>query len=599
MTDQKLENKEPHLNELPAVGNYDGKEFTGDRILATSNAEALLPSFSHKKGVVTPDGEEPTDLEKRTLQHVPENLPLSAWLVAAVELSERFTYYGMTGVFQNYIQRPLDGSLGRGALGLGRQGATGLVTFFQFWCYVTPIFGAIVADQYLGKYLAILCFCLVYIVGLLILFLTSLPVSLAHGAGLGGFIVAIIIIGIGTGGIKSNVAPLIADQYTRKRMAIKTNKKGQRVIIDPALTIQRIYMIFYACINIGALSLLATPYLERDVGFWSAYLLGLCVFITGTSVLIFGRKFYVIRPPEGSVITNAFKAVWVMIINRNMDAPKSSFQVEQGMGRSFPWNDHFVDELKRALVACQVFAFYPIYWAVYGQFSGNFVAQAGQMEGHGIPNDLMQNFDPISIIIIIPILDRIIYPILQRFHISFRPISRISLGFTVASLAMLYAAVVQHLIYSTGPCFQNPLCDLSKVDGVARGNHVHIGIQTPAYVFIGISEIFASVSGLEYAYTKAPPSMKSFVQAMYLLTNAFGAAIGEALIPAAYDPAILWMFVGLCGASLTAGIIFWFTFRKLNDKEEVLNALDYDGMKEEGEGDYPQSQLEKETKSGL
>jgi POT family proton-dependent oligopeptide transporter len=50
-------------------------------------------------------------------------------------------------------------------------------------------------------------------VGLLILLLTSLPVSLEHGAGLGGFIAAILVIGVGTGGIKSNVSPLIADQY--------------------------------------------------------------------------------------------------------------------------------------------------------------------------------------------------------------------------------------------------------------------------------------------------------------------------------------------------------------------------------------------------
>lgn len=84
---------------------------------------------------ITPDGEEPNDDEKRSLRHVAENLPLSAWLVAIVELSERFTYYGMSGMFQNYVMRPLDGSKGRGALGMGHQGATGLTTFFQFWCY--------------------------------------------------------------------------------------------------------------------------------------------------------------------------------------------------------------------------------------------------------------------------------------------------------------------------------------------------------------------------------------------------------------------------------------------------------------------------------
>jgi POT family proton-dependent oligopeptide transporter len=442
---------------------------------------------------------------------------------------------------------------------------------------VTPILGAIIADQYLGKYKTIVLFCGVYLVGLLILVCTSIPTALEHGAGVGGFIVAILIIGLGTGGIKSNVAPLIADQYKRKKMAVSTTKKGERVIIDPALTIQRIYMIFYGCINLGSLSLLATPYMERDVGFWSAYLLCLCMFACGTLVLIVGRKYYVVRPPQGSIITDAFKALGIMIVNRNMDAAKPSWQAANGGKRTnLPWDDHFIDELKRALIACRVFCFFPIYWVVYGQFSGNFVTQAAQMQGHGIPNDLMQNFDPISIIVFIPILETLVYPLMRRMHIRFRPITRISLGFVVASLAMMYAAIVQHLIYVAGPCYDSPLCDASIVDGVAQGNQVHIAIQTPAYVFIGISEIFASVSGLEYAYTKAPPSMKSFVQSMYLLTNAFGSALAEALTPAAFDPAILWMFVGLACASFLVGIIFWLVFHHLNAQEDDLNKLDAD-----------------------
>ncbi|KKK21638.1 hypothetical protein P175DRAFT_0500965 [Aspergillus ochraceoroseus IBT 24754] len=548
---------------------------SGDAAIAPVNEKE--PYNDEKALAMTPDGEEPNADEVKGLRHVAENLPLSAWLVAVVELCERFTYYGMSGLFQNYVQRPLDGSEGRGALGMGHQGATGLTTFFQFWCYVTPIIGAIVADQYLGKYKTIVLFCIFYLIGLLILVCTSIPGALEHGAGLGGFIAAILIIGLGTGGIKSNVAPLIADQYKRKKMAVKTLPKGERVIIDPSLTIQRIYMIFYGAINVGSLSLLATPYMERDIGFWSAYLLCFCMFAVGTLVLVFGRKYYVVRPPQGSVITNAFRALWIMVINRNLDAPKPSWQATNGGQRTnLPWDDHFIDELKRALVACRVFCFYPIYWVVYGQFSGNFVTQAGQMQGHGIPNDLMQNFDPISIIVFIPILESLVYPLLRRMHIRFRPITRISLGFIVASLAMMYAAIVQHLIYSAGPCYDSPLCDASLIDGEAQGNRVHIAIQTPAYVFIGISEIFASVSGLEYAYTKAPPSMKSFVQSMYLLTNAFGSALAEALTPAAFDPAILWMFVGLAVASFLVGIIFYILYRHLNDQEDTMNALDAD-----------------------
>ncbi|CZT41771.1 probable peptide transporter PTR2-A [Rhynchosporium secalis] len=526
----------------------------------------------------TPDEEEPTEQEKQTLRRIGETLPVAAWLVAIIELSERFTFYGCQGLFQNYVQRPLDGSLGRGALGRGHQTATALTTFFSLWCYVTPILGAVVADQYLGKYKTLIVFACVYIVGLLILVLTSLPVALEHGAGMGGFVAAILIIGIGTGGIKANVAPLIADQYQRKKMAIKTIvKTGERVIIDPAVTIQRIYLIFYCCINIGALSLLATPYMERDIGFWSAFLLCLCMFVVGLTALVLGRKQYIVRPPQGSIITDAFKAIWIMFKYRNMNAPKPSYQEEFGRKHPTPWDDLFIDELKRALQACKVFVFYPIYWAVYSQFSGNFVSQAAQMNGHGIPNDLMQNFDPIAILVFAALIDRVLYPAFRKYGIKFRPISRITFGFLIASMSMLYAAVLQHFIYKTGPCFGSPLkCEAAKVAGTNTllPNNIHIAIQTPAYIFIGISEIFASVTGLEYAYMKAPPSMKSFVQAMYLLTNAVGYAISEAFIPLVGDPKIMYLFTGLCAGSFVVGVVFWVVFHKYDALEDQNNAMD-------------------------
>jgi len=87
----------------------------------------------------TPDGEEPNEYEKRTLRRVGENLPASAFLIAIVELTERFTYYGAQGLFQNYINNRPDGSDGARGLGLGHQAATGLNLFFQWFCYGTSM----------------------------------------------------------------------------------------------------------------------------------------------------------------------------------------------------------------------------------------------------------------------------------------------------------------------------------------------------------------------------------------------------------------------------------------------------------------------------
>ncbi|KAH7136965.1 POT family-domain-containing protein [Dactylonectria estremocensis] len=550
---------------------------SGNVIQYGLDEKAAAAFNANAESAPTAEGDEPNEYEKGTLRRIGENLPASAYLIAVVELTERFTYYGCQGIFMNFISNDKNGKDGPKGLGMGSQAATGLNLFFQWFCYVTPILGAILADQYLGKYKTILIFCGFYWVGLLILWTTSLPTAMAHGASMPGYIIAIIVIGLGTGGIKSNIAPLIADQYQRRRMAIKTEAGGERVIIDPAITYQRIYMIFYWCINLGALSLMATPFMEKYEGFWTAFLMCFIMFNVGITVLVTRRHTFIDRPPQGSVITDAFKALGMMIAARNMDAAKPSWREANGKTRVVPWNDHFIEELKRALRACKVFIFYPIFWVCYGQFSTNFVTQAGQMRGHGMPNDFMQNFDPVSILVFTPLLESVVYPILRKAGIELRPIMRITIGFWLAALCLAYAAIVQHLIYSAGPCYESPGdCPAGETGGKAISNNVHIAIQTPAYIFIGLSEIFISVTGLEYAYTKAPPTMKSFVQSIYLFTNAFGSAISEALVSVAVNPKFVWMYTGVACFSFATGCVFWFIFHHYDADEDKMYDLDRD-----------------------
>lgn len=70
----------------------------------------------------------------------------------------------------------------------------------------------------------------------------------------------------------------------------------------------------------------------------------------------------------------------------------------------------------------------------YSQIDGNLGTMAAAMTLNGTPNDLIQNLNPISIIIMIPIFDHIIYPFLRKKNINFSPIKRIYAGFLVAGL---------------------------------------------------------------------------------------------------------------------------------------------------------------------
>ena len=73
--------------------------------------------------------------------------------------------------------------------------------------------------------------------------------------------------------------------------------------------------------------------------------------------------------------------------------------------------------------------------------------------------------------------------------------------------------------------------------------------------------------------------MKSFVMSMFLLTTAFGSALGIALSPTAKDPKLVWMYTGLCIATIIVAAVFWLLFRRYNATEEQMNALEDKGEK--------------------
>ncbi|GAA5916437.1 hypothetical protein JCM6882_001562, partial [Rhodosporidiobolus microsporus] len=102
---------------------------------------------------------------------------------------------------------------------------------------------------------------------------------------------------------------------------------------------------------------------------------------------------------------------------------------------------------------------------------------------------------------------------------------------------------------------------------------LNVWIQTPSYVLIALSEIFASVTSLEYAYTKAPKSMRSMVMGVNLFTTALAAAIGEAFLPISADPLLTWNYGVMAVLSFVGGIGFWFNFRNLDKAEREINEI--------------------------
>ncbi|KAH8650925.1 peptide transporter PTR2-A [Tricladium varicosporioides] len=542
----------------------------------------------------------PTEEEFATLPRVPGTIPWTAWTVAFVEFAERFSYYGTTAVFVNFIQKDLPkgsktgaGFLikpGSGALGLGQRASTGLTTFNNFWNYCTPLLGAYMADQYFGRYLTIQWACLLSIVGHIILVLSAIPPVIIHpNAAVGVFSVGLVIMGLGGGAFKSNISPLIAEQYKDERAYVRTNKHGLREIVDPAVTTARIYIYFYLLINVGSLTgSLAMIYSEHYVGFWLSYTLPTLVFCVCPVTLFYFKKHYTLSPPTGSVMAKAYKLIALAFKGKwswNMKTTIKNFKDPDFWNRVKPSNiapadrpewmtfdDEWVDEVRRGLLACKVFLWYPLYWLAYNQMTGNLVSQASTMNLGHVPNDIVAKLNPIFIIIVIPLMDFVVYPLIRKSGFNLTPIKKITCGFILSSMAMISACVTQYYIYKLSPCGDhiNALTKKGRKDCSAPFT---VWVQVFPYALIGMSEVMASITKLEYAYTKAPKNMRSTVQAIALFTSAVSSALGQALTALSEDPLLVWNYGSVAVVAALGGFGFWMTFRKADKDEDKLNNM--------------------------
>jgi POT family proton-dependent oligopeptide transporter len=97
--------------------------------------------------------------------------------------------------------------------------------------------------------------------------------------------------------------------------------------------------------------------------------------------------------------------------------------------------------------------------------------------------------------------------------------------------------------------------------------------KTGVYVLVAASEIMASVTSLEYAFTKAPRNMRSLVQAFSLFMTALAAAVGQAFVPLSENPKLVWNYTITVLIAFCAGWAFWFTYRDVDRMEDRLNML--------------------------
>src|SRR5438445_11007186 len=131
--------------------------------------------------------------------------------------------------------------------------------------------------------------------------------------------------------------------------------------------------------------------------------------------------------------------------------------------------------------------------------------QAEKMNLHWMRMNLIaaqvQTANPILILIFIPLVNYMIYPLINSVF-PLTPLRKIGIGLFITALSFVVIVWIQ-----------------GQIDA---GLRPHINCQFLAYVILTLGEAMVSITGLEFSYAQDPTTMQSSVMALWLLTVASG-----------------------------------------------------------------------------
>ena len=170
--------------------------------------------------------------------------------------------------------------------------ATVIYHTFTSLVYLFSLVGAIIADSFLGRFFTILFMSIVYAIGSCLL--TAGSVEVWNLPAVVFTFIGLVLVALGSGGIKPCVAVLGANQFK---------------LPEQAELVSKFFSLFYFAINLGSfLSFLITPFLRDDIKcfgkedcFPAAFGLPALLMIVSIFVFLFGKSMYKIMDVEGNI----------------------------------------------------------------------------------------------------------------------------------------------------------------------------------------------------------------------------------------------------------------------------------------------------------
>jgi len=143
-----------------------------------------------------------------------------------------------------------------------------------------------------------------------------------------------------------------------------------------------------------------------------------------------------------------------------------------------------------------------------------------------IPAAWLSIADQIIIMVLIPLVDRLVYPLLKKsLNIEICTRKRMVFGMIFACLSVVIAGFFETnrmKIIENNSTTHDTLIPQVIDNTTYIAEDFSILWQIPQYTLVGCGEVFCSIAGLFFAYTAAPKSMQSIIMGLFCFLMVIG-----------------------------------------------------------------------------
>lgn len=324
----------------------------------------------------------------RTTPVETSGMPPGIPYIVVNEAAERFMYYGMRSILVIFMTKYLMDSSGALAT-MTETDAKGWYHLFIASVYYFPLAGAVLADAVWGKFRTIMVLSLVYCLGSFAMALDGTRLGLFAG---------MILISIGSGGIKPCVSANVGDQFGPANQHLLAKAFGW----------------FYFSINVGStFSMFLVPELMQRYGPKVAFAVPGVLMVIATIAFWVGRYKFAHVPPAGmSYLKEVTSRDGLMVLGK--------------------------------LVI--LYAFVAVFFSLYDQSSSAWVLQAERMDLHFLGKDWLpsqvQTANPVLVLLYIPLFGYVVYPAIDKVF-KLTPLRKIGIGLFITVLSFLLPAWIE------------------------------------------------------------------------------------------------------------------------------------------------------------